>query len=64
MTPSKENCVKALELMKDIDQLKSVEAQFVRDFLAAAAKRLPREESLARDRDRRRATARATTPVV
>lgn len=57
MTPSKENCIKALSA---VERLKSYlrlghnleDAQFVGDFLASAAKRLPREAALEKDRKR------------
>lgn len=57
MRASKENAVKA---MTALDRLRSFlrlghnleDSQFIGDFLASAAKRLPREESLEKDAKR------------
>jgi hypothetical protein len=64
MNASKENCVEALSKVSDLQYLATTSKsppgvhehlQFIGDFLASAAKRLPREVSLIKDRNRKRA---------
>lgn len=59
MTPSKENCLEALAALARLRASLNIgpiyrDAQFIGDFLASAAKRLPREAALAKDRQRKR----------
>lgn len=67
MVPSKENCLKAQEALVKISQMidyqrmegegekPSEHVQFIGDFLASAAKRLPKQASLEKDKNRKRA---------
>jgi hypothetical protein len=59
VSPSKENCLKAQEAFEFLRRKLSIgiayeEAQFIGDFLASAAKRLPKEASLIKDKNRKR----------
>lgn len=57
MLPSKENCTKALHFLEAWEAPGSDPKEFVREFLRAALKRLPKEATLERDRYRGRALA-------
>ena len=59
MSPSKENCLKALALLNE-GKFDQGQWQFVKDFLASAAKRLPTEASLAKDKLRKRTKVKAS----
>lgn len=55
MLASKENARKALRLFNTAYRDNVSEYSFVREFIESAIKRLPREESFKRDRERCRA---------
>lgn len=63
MTPSKENCKEALNALSELSLLSqgtgSNQISFIREFLEAAAKRLPTQAAIDKDKVRKKSKASA-----